>query len=421
MLIAIANVAAFFGPTVGMNIWPVNDAMLGTLTKNTEAMTALDVLYDSSFDIKRENDELNVLISNINNYAKQGKSDEKNKHECEKKINQTLKAVQDSKVIKEALGTARQSIEKVVDAVYPDWNQELARAGLQRIFDMHGNCFWVSKWYYDNCEKITDPRTGKRMYHTQSGFRVEKNNNYEGKMQEQSQIPIATRVLTDDSDNNTFVESKVSSINVPPLPNETYDVFLSHDWGKFEDDDGTMIQNHDRVKRVNKMLQRYNIQTWFDESNMCNNVNDAMTHAIDRSTCILVFITKNYIKKVDGTGPNGEADNCRYEFQYASNRKIQKHNMLIPIVMDPECWNTKEWVGQVGMKLGCELYYDLSNVDLWNENDESSCEKFVKEVEKIVKAIYAKVSLNGDTMVNPIASGSGINVIRALTPRSKNR
>ena len=182
-----------------------------------------------------------------------------------------------------------------------------------------------------------------------------------------------------------------------------------------------MIQNHDRVKRVNKMLERYSIKTWFDESNMSNNVNDAMTHGIDRSTCILVFITKNYIKKVDGTGPNGEADNCRYEFQYASNRKIQKHNMLIPIVMDPECWNTKEWIGQVGMKLGCELYYDLSNVDLWNENDESSCEKFVKEVEKIVKAIYAKVSLNGDTMVNPIASGSGINVIRALTPRSKNR
>ena len=89
--------------------------------------------------------------------------------------------------------------------------------------------------------------------------------------------------------------------------------------------------------------------------------------------------------------------------------------------MDPECWSTKEWIVQVGMKLGCELYYDLSNVDLWNENDETSCEKFVKEVEKIVKAIYAKVSLNGDTMVNPIASGSGINVIRALTPRSKNR
>ena len=111
---------------------------------------------------------------------------------------------------------------------------------------MHVNCFWVSKWYYDNCEKITDPRTGKRMYHTQSGFRVEKTIIMKERCKNNHKFPCYA-VLTDDSDNNTFVESKVSSINVPPLPNETYDV-LSHDWGKFEDDDGTMIQNHDRVK-----------------------------------------------------------------------------------------------------------------------------------------------------------------------------
>ena len=88
--------------------------------------------------------------------------------------------------------------------------------------------------------------------------------------------------------------------------------------------------------------------------------------------------------------------------------------------MSPNC----QIVSKLGQKWGFSKFDgDLAHwlVLFLAENDETSCEQFVKEVEKIVKAIYAKVSLNGDTMVNPIASGSGINVIRALTPRSKNR
>ena len=46
------------------------------------------------------------------------------------------------------------------------------------------------------------------------------------------------------------------------------------------------------------------------------------------------------------------------EFSYALNRRrVEK---LIPIVMEPACLDTSSWQGVVGMRLGSQLYIDLS-------------------------------------------------------------
>ena len=85
-----------------------------------------------------------------------------------------------------------------------------------------------------------------------------------------------------------------------------YDVFLSHDWSV-----------HDKVKRINESLKKCNLVTWMDDDErglMHGSLIKAMTDGIDRSTCILVFVTQNYMEKVDGKGKYGLNDNCKREF-----------------------------------------------------------------------------------------------------------
>ena len=91
----------------------------------------------------------------------------------QRKIDLNLNKIEGFENIKETLGTARETIARVVEVAYPTWEKELDRVGLRKIFDKHGNCFWVSQWYYDNCEKVIDPDTSKPMYKTQKGYNVE--------------------------------------------------------------------------------------------------------------------------------------------------------------------------------------------------------------------------------------------------------
>ena len=98
--------------------------------------------------------------------------------------------------------------------------------------------------------------------------------------------------------------------------------------------------------------------TWYDSEQMSGDVNNAMTDGIDASAVILVFVTRNYLCKVAANGPCGLSDNCLAEFNYAKNRRgVDK---LIPIVLEPSCLQTATWQGPVGLRLGSQLYVDLS-------------------------------------------------------------
>lgn len=85
---------------------------------------------------------------------------------------------------------------------------------------------------------------------------------------------------------------------------EKYDAFLTHDWGM----DELNRNNHERVSKVNKLLQAMNIRTWFDEERMEGNVRNQMARGIESTEIAVVFITQRYRDKVNG---NDNRDNCK--------------------------------------------------------------------------------------------------------------
>ena len=42
---------------------------------------------------------------------------------------------------------------------------------------------------------------------------------------------------------------------------------------------------------------------------MRGDINEKMTSGIDNSSCVVVFVTKNYLLKASGNGANGADDN----------------------------------------------------------------------------------------------------------------
>jgi hypothetical protein len=90
---------------------------------------------------------------------------------------------------------------------------------------------------------------------------------------------------------------------------------------------------------------------------MEGNITDKMCAGIDDSAVFVVFVTQQYITKVQGQGPKGEADNCRREFSYALNKKTEA--LMVAVVLEPSCLNQAGWSGQVGL-LSNHLYVDMS-------------------------------------------------------------
>lgn len=99
---------------------------------------------------------------------------------------------------------------------------------------------------------------------------------------------------------------------------------------------------------------------------MVGDILHQMTTGIENTRLVIVFITDNYRKKVNG---EDERDNCLIEFRYAlSQLGPQK---MISVVMDSGMKNPRDWKGRLGGALGSNLYYDLSEVKDWEniEND----------------------------------------------------
>ncbi|KAJ1410898.1 hypothetical protein B484DRAFT_402809, partial [Ochromonadaceae sp. CCMP2298] len=129
------------------------------------------------------------------------------------------------------------------------------------------------------------------------------------------------------------------------------DVFLTHDWGH----EGG-VDNHERVKQINRLLQEMGLKTWFDEEMMQGNIQQQMAEGIDNAQCVVVFITKRYTEKVNG---DTEGDNCKLEFMHASRIKTPKR--MIPVVMEVGMRNTISWGSIVSMNIGGRLYVDMSD------------------------------------------------------------
>jgi len=135
-----------------------------------------------------------------------------------------------------------------------------------------------------------------------------------------------------------------------------YDAFISHAWAK----DSMGRDNHKRVIAIADGLHKRGIKCWLDKNQMIlmEDIVSQMTKGIDNSSVVIACITREYIKKVSGQGFNGPNDNCKIEFDYAVSRKTSR--FIIPVIMEPECLNTKEWIGAVGAYLGGLMYINLS-------------------------------------------------------------
>ena len=99
------------------------------------------------------------------------------------------------------------------------------------------------------------------------------------------------------------------------------------------------------------------------------------------------FITKRYLEKAWGQGPNGDDDNCKFEFDYACRRKgVAK---MVTVVMEPGCRNASQWIGTVSGKLGGKLYIDLSTEDY------NAFDKAVARLAAEIRSVVAGDSAGG--------------------------
>ena len=129
------------------------------------------------------------------------------------------------------------------------------------------------------------------------------------------------------------------------------DVFLSHNWGT----DELGRNNHRRVSIINEELKRIGYQTWFDEDRLRGEIDKRMAKGIERTKCVIVFMTQKYYDKVNGEIPD---DNCLLEFNHA--KRTKKSDKMLAVVMEPCMTKPKEWKGQVGMHLGGKMYIDMT-------------------------------------------------------------
>lgn len=153
---------------------------------------------------------------------------------------------------------------------------------------------------------------------------------------------------------------------------ETFDCFLSHNWSE----DGYGRYNHDTVSKINEALKKKGLKTWFDSERMEGFVLEEMTRGIDNSKVIVVFVTKSYIKKVNGKNPN---DSCKIEFNYAYRLKSEA---IISVPMEDAVLPASKWRGPVGAVLGGRVYEACFAFDIEQEK-----ERFEKEVDELYQHI----------------------------------
>ena len=378
LLVGMFNASAIFLGLTGRVVFPFDSGLLKPL-KDKKTLENLDNIYDMSWKAKKEKgcQEMGMLMEMLNDM-----SDRRVDVEEATKLQKIFEEVLQSKAARAELKQAREAIEKVFEACNVNWEKQLSQDGMYKIFDQKGNCFWVSRWYKDHCEKVVD-HNGRRMYRTMDSFEVE------GERGGDIAVGNIVNVVRTLSPRQTPRQARC--ITSSSYKDKKYDVFLSHDWSV-----------HDKVKRINESLKKCNLVTWMDDDErglMHGSLIKAMTDGIDRSTCILVFVTQNYMEKVDGKGKYGLNDNCKREFDYAERKKIDKHCMLIPILMDSHLSNQRKWEGPLGMILGGEMYYMFSDEVLWDETKKNNG-LFSKKVDELVNAITTKVEEADMSLVN---------------------
>lgn len=130
------------------------------------------------------------------------------------------------------------------------------------------------------------------------------------------------------------------------------DCFITHDWGI----DELGRKNHDRVALINSSLAARGVKTWFDSNAMTGNIIDRMSMGIESTHCVVAFITKSYVEKVESSGFNV----CQMEFNLAVR---QRSSAIIGVIMEPRMRDPSSTYlsGLVGTTC-CKLFHELISI-----------------------------------------------------------
>jgi hypothetical protein len=203
------------------------------------------------------------------------------------------------------------------------------------------------------------------------------------------------------------------------LKSAMFDVFLSHDWGTLLNlllPKEKKYHNHEKVKILNQIFQdSLGFVTWLDEEKLNGNIRDEITHGIENSNCMLIFLTKNYHEKVNSMNPQ---DYCYFEVNFAAHSLTNKR--MIPVVMEEEMRDTRLWRGRLAAELGQHKYIDLVDAfNQFNENGvnhrsllEEKCKQISEEIRRITidypktittipNSSFALSSLSPSSSMNP--------------------
>jgi len=176
--------------------------------------------------------------------------------------------------------------------------------------------------------------------------------------------------------------SSFSSLSSPPLrANKKTHVFLSHDWGI----DGN---NHRRVRQVSEALKSRGLVTWIDEERLVNEIDEKIIDGIDHAECMLIFVTENYVTKVNG---GNYKDYCKREFEYGF--QVFGREKMIAVVFDEVMKDRKMWRGLISFNLGSTIYHNLSQIF------EASLCLSEKDINAFIDELYDRIV---NTITNPV-------------------
>merc|ERR1740123_2884616 len=75
------------------------------------------------------------------------------------------------------------------------------------------------------------------------------------------------------------------------VPTEGFDCFLSHDWAN---------GNHEKVVQIATQLRDlHGLKPWLDAWHMSENTQEAMAKGVKESALVVVFVTQNYMEKIN--------------------------------------------------------------------------------------------------------------------------
>lgn len=128
---------------------------------------------------------------------------------------------------------------------------------------------------------------------------------------------------------HTAGETLAISEDYPLSEGKVTHVFLSHDWGINK-------RNHEIVKQVGEALKNRGLKVWIDDDDVdefgnkriTTHLDDAIAKAIEGTECMLAFITRRYISKVNG---DDVTDYCKKELAFGLD-ELKKR--VIPVIVD---------------------------------------------------------------------------------------